>query len=51
MLVPLLLKILAKETLSQRDKHDSNKLVSTLEVFMVLLKEAKTFVSKQINVK
>lgn len=47
--MPIMIKILAKETATRRE-HD-NKLVSSLEVFMVLLKEAQNFVSKPKNVK
>ena len=48
-MVPLLIKILAKESLSK--VQDLNKLVSTLEVFMVMLKEAMVFCTRPKNVK
>ncbi len=51
LLVPLLIKILAKETKIYTKLNDCNKLISTLEVFMVLLKETTNFVTKPRNVK
>jgi hypothetical protein len=49
--LPLVIKILAKENLARKVPFDCNKLVSALEVFMVLLKEAQIFASKPKNVK
>jgi hypothetical protein len=49
--VPILIKILAKETRIHTKLCDCNKLVSTLEVFMVLLKETTSFATKPRNVK
>lgn len=52
LLLPLIIKILFKDTLHPtNDNTKVDKLVSTLEVLMVLLKDAPKFVSKPKNVK
>lgn len=50
-LEPVLLKIISRQSLAPVGARDCNKLVSALEVFMVLLKEANQFVQDSKNVK